>query len=559
MKKPAPTIDPITLEVVRNKLDGISEEMEMTLLRSSFSPIVKEGLDASASLFTINAETLAQATATPIHLATLIPIAETLLKTFPLSEMREGDIYIMNDPYLGGTHLPDIGLVMPVFFGGVPIALTAAMTHHQDVGGMTAGSVPTNATEIFQEGIRIPPLRLCRDGVFDETLLSILRRNVRVPDEFIGDLMAQVAACKIGARRLVELAASIGSDDLASIFDELLHRSEVMTREALASISPGRYSFEGYLDNDGIDLDRQILIAADITIGNGTMHCDFSRSSDQVRGPFNAVQSGSRAAAYFAVRAITDPSIPTNGGCFRPVSITVRPGSVLDPVEPAPVGCRTATIKRVANTIFGALRTVALDRLGAENAGEMLMVAFGGTRADDTRYVVGEMIASSSAAYDGRDGVDGIETDTSNCMNMPVEALESEAPIRVRRLEVDPDSGGPGKFRGGLGVVKEFEILEGSVTVTHRGERHSSQAKGAVGGGEGKRAHSAIFRSDGEIQEIASKLVTTLKSGDRLVVRTAGSGGFGDPKERDRKLVALDLQDGKITESQAYQAYALKK
>ena len=235
--------------------------------------------------------------------------------------MRDGDIYCMNDPYLGGTHLPDIAVVMPVFARGRPIAFAAAMTHHQDVGGMAPGSVPTNATEIFQEGIRLPPLKL-RDGdVFNDTLLKILRRNVRIPETFEGDLMAQVAACTVGGAAAAALANTYGDNHLTAIFAELLDRSEAMTRDALRAIPQGTYRAVDFLDNDGIELDRRIRIEVAVTVGDGAMTVDFAGSSPQVRGPFNVVPSGSLAASCFALRAITDPSITTNGGCFRPITL----------------------------------------------------------------------------------------------------------------------------------------------------------------------------------------------------------------------------------------------
>ena len=235
----ADRFDPITLEVIRHRLDKISEEMQATLLKSSCSPIVKEGLDASASLFTLDGTTLAQACAIAIHLGTLIPAVASIIKTFPVEQMREGDIYILNDPYCGGTHLPDFAVVMPVFSGGRPIALAATMTHHQDVGGKTAGSVPTDSTEIYQEGIRIPAVAWARAGVFDETLTAVLRQNVRIPDIFMGDLHAQVAACKIAAVRLREAASKLGDNTLLSAFSILLDRAEAMTRAALRRLKPG--------------------------------------------------------------------------------------------------------------------------------------------------------------------------------------------------------------------------------------------------------------------------------------------------------------------------------
>jgi len=533
--------------VVRNKLDGIANEMELTLLKSSCSPIVKEGPDASASLFTLEGETLAQAVAIPIHLATLIPCVKRILAEFPLESMRTGDLYCMNDPYLGGTHLPDIAVIMPVFARGRPLAFAASMTHHQDVGGMTPGSVPTDATEVFQEGIRLPPLKL-RDGeTFNETLLQILRRNVRIPETFEGDLMAQVAACSVGARRLSALADSYGDNHLTAIFADLLERSEAMTRDALRALPNGIYRAVDFLDNDGVDLDRRIRIEVAVTVDDGGMSIDFAGSSPQVRGPFNAVPSGSLAAACYVVRAITDPTIPTNGGCFRPIALRLPEGSIVNPKEPAPVNARTATIKRIAGTILKALAQAAPGRAPADSGGELLVLAFGGERPDGTRYVTGELVAGGSGASALKDGVDVIETDATNCMNLPAEALELDAPIRVHRVALRPDSGGAGAQRGGLGTVREYEILHGDVRFTHRGERHFIAPKGRGGGGDGATARTVIHRAGGAEETVPSKLVTTLHAGDRVVFETAGGGGYGEPAARDPAQVGADLADGKIS------------
>jgi len=554
-----PELDPITLEVVRNKLDGIANEMQSTLLRSSFSTVVKEGLDASASLFTVEGETLAQAIAIPIHLATLIPIVETIVERFPVESMHAGDIYIMNDPYLGGTHLPDIALVMPVFHDGRAVALSAAMTHHQDVGGMSPGSVPPNATEIYQEGIRIPPLKLREAGTFNETLLEMLKLNVRIPETFMGDIGAQIAACTVGARRIAELAARYGHNALGTMFHELLDRSEQMTREALRAIPHGTYRYLDYLDNDGIELDRPVPIQVAVTIADGTLVCDFEGTSHQVRGPFNCVRSGSQAAAFFAVRALTDATIPTNGGCFRPVRLKLPEGSLVNPVEPAPVGSRTSTIKRITSCIVGALKEALPERVPADSASELLVLMFGGRNAAGKRFVVGEFSAGGSGGGPDRDGVDVIETDASNCMNLPAEALELEAPIRVRKMALRRDSGGAGRFRGGLGCVREFEILEGEVTLTHRGERHVHPARGSRGGGDGARALSRIQRADGREAIIPSKQLTTLAKGDRLIVETAGGGGYGDPLSRPRDAVREDLENGKVSVEEAASVYGLRE
>jgi len=540
-------IDPITIEVTRHKLEGIANEMQSTLLRSSFSPIVKEGLDASAGLFTADGQTLAQACAIPIHLATLIPVLRKIIETFPPDRMHPDDTFLLNDPYTGGTHLPDIAVVQPIIHQGRLIAFSAAMTHHQDMGGMSAGSVPTNATEVYQEGLRLPPLKFRDKGVVNDTLVAIIRQNVRIPDTVMGDINAQLAACRIGARRIGELADRNGHNALTAIFEELLSRSETMTRQALARIPSGTYRYVDYLDNDGIDLDQPIRIEVAVTVRDASIHIDFTGTSPQVRGPLNCVPSGSLAAACFAVRALTDPAIPTNAGCFRPISLHLPKGSLVNPEEPAPVNARTSTIKRIAGAIISAVAQALPDKAPAPSAGEMLMLAFGGRRPGGGNFVTGDLVASGSGASAEWDGVDVIETDATNCMNLPAEAMEMETPIRLHRVALRADSGGAGTHRGGLGTVREYEMLVDGVTFTHRGERHYSAARGMAGGGDGARATSSIFRRDGSVEEIPSKIVTRLMRGDRVVVQTAGGAGYGDPTGRTAEAMAADVADGKLS------------
>src|SRR5579872_294673 len=542
-------LDPVTVEVVRHKLEGIANEMQSTLLRSSFSPIVKEGLDASASLFTPDGTTLAQSCSIPIHLATLIPAVAAVLETYPLDTMAEGDAYVLNDPYAGGTHLPDIAVIAPVFHDGKVIALSGAMTHHQDVGGMSAGSVPTNATEIYQEGLRIPPLKLREAGVYNDTLVRLLRQNVRIPDTVMGDLNAQVAACTVAARRMDELAQRYGHNQLTAIFDELLLRSETMTRKALRRIPEGTYRYVDFLDNDGIDLDKPIRIEVAATVADGAIEFDFTGTSPRVKGPLNCVPSGSLAAACWAVRALTDPEIPTNGGCFRAISLKLPQGTIVNPEAPAPVNARTSTIKRIAGCMIGALAPVMGELHVLAFGGELHVLAFGG-KGPAGNYVVGELIAGGSGAGPRGDGIDAIETDATNCMNLPAEALEMEAPIRLHRVALRTNSGGEGEWRGGLGLTREYEVLEGpgagDISFSHRGERHFSAAVGLAGGNEGARARSVIRRADGHEEIIPSKIVTVLHPGDRVTVETAGGGGYGDPRRRSSKLRAADIADGKV-------------
>lgn len=540
------TLDPITVEVTRHKLEGIANEMQSTLLRSSFSPIVKEGLDASAGLFTADGQTLAQACAIPIHLATLIPVLQKIIETFPPATMHPEDTFLLNDPYTGGTHLPDIALVQPIVVDGKLVAFSAAMTHHQDIGGMSAGSVPTNATEIYQEGLRLPPLKFRDAGKLNETLVAIIRQNVRIPDTVMGDINAQLAACSIGVRRITELTRKFGHDALTGLFSELLDRSEIMTRKALAKIPQGTYRYVDYLDNDGVDLDKPIRIEVAVTVGQSGIHIDFTGTSPQVRGPMNCVPSGSLAAACFAIRALTDPAIPTNAGCFRPISLHLPEGSLVNPVEPAPVNARTSTIKRITGCIVSALADILPDRIPAPSAGEMALVAFGGRRPTGENFVTGDLIASGSGASATGDGVDVIETDATNCMNLPAEAMEMETPIRLHRVALRPGSGGDGAFRGGLGTEREYEVLTDNVTFTHRGERHLSAARGIFGGGDGACGESTILRADGTTETIPSKIVARLMKGDRVIVRTAGGAGYGDPTQRTAAMRRSDVADGKV-------------
>jgi N-methylhydantoinase B len=371
----------------------------------------------------------------------------------------------------------------------------------------------------------------------------------------MGDLNAQLAACNVGARRIAALAEELGDNHTLAIFDDLLDRSEILTREALRKIPEGTYRYVDFSDNDGIELDKNIRFEVAVTVKDGTFHCDFTGSSPQVRGPFNCVPSGSLAAACYAVRAVTDPDIPTNAGCFRPITLELPKGSVVNPMEPAPVNSRTATIKRITGCILGALKDVAPDRVPADNCGEMLALMFGGRYGDGTAFVTGELIAGGSGAGPKSDGVDVIETDVTNCMNLPVEAMEMDAPIRVHQLALRENSGGAGTHRGGLGIVKEYEILDGEVSFTYRGERHFFAPQGTRGGGEGVKAKAVITRAGGREEAIPSKMLTTLKRGDRVVIETAGGAGNGPASARDRAMVATDVADGKVSESQARALY----
>lgn len=550
--------DPILLEVLRNRLDAIADEMELTLLKSAASPIVKEGLDASAALFTIEGETVAQAAAIPIHLGALQFAARRIVRAFPPATMREGDAFILNDPYDGGTHLPDITLAVPVFADGRAVALACTMCHHQDVGGRTPGSVPTDATELYQEGVIIPPTQLFRAGELDENLFRFLSRNVRLPEVFTGDLMAQVAAGRLGGLRLRELVAAHGRDTVTGAVTELLARAERLTRAQIAAIPDGDYAFADYLDDDGVDLGRRVRIAVTVRVRGAAMTFDFTGSDPQVRGPFNSVPASTMSAVYYAVRAIADASVPNNGGCFRAVDAVLPEGSVVNPRPPAPVSCRTATIKRIADTILGALVRALPARMPAASSGTLLVMAFGGREPATGRpFVASELAAGGMGARPDKDGIDVVETDVSNCMNIPVEAVEMNFPLRIARARLWTDSGGAGRWRGGLGLEKVYEAVETEVLVSHRGERFGSAPWGLAGGRPGASARAFILRRDGRREELPSKRMILLQPGDQLWEYIAGGAGHGDPLDRDPALVLADVQDGKVSAAAAAAAYGV--
>ncbi|KAA2213612.1 hydantoinase B/oxoprolinase family protein [Teichococcus oryzae] len=523
----AAAIDPALLEIVRRRLEGIAEEMQGILLRSAVSPIVREANDASASLFLPDGTVMAQSVSLPLLLGCLVPAVSRMVANFPVSRMQEGDVYLMNDPYDGGTHIPDVSLLVPVFAEGRVIALAGTILHHQDLGGLTPGSVPTNATEIYQEGLRLPPLQLSRAGKADPQILRIIACNTRTPDAFEWDLNAQISACRTGAARMAELAERYGVSQLTTLMEELVGRAEAATRAAIRAIPDGSWRYCDFLDNDGVDLDRPVRVEVEVSIRGDDVTIDFTGTSPQVRGPINAVPAGVMAGAFFAICAVTGPDIPNNGGCFRPLRLVLPEGSLVNPKPPAAVNARTATVKILTNAILGALAQALPDRIPAANAGVSVVMALSGRNADGTAFVVTEAMQGGSGASARGPGVNVISTDVGNTMNQPVEAMESDAPVRVRHLAVRRNSGGEGLHTGGCGALREYEVLHGPMTLTFRGERHFNRARGAAGGGDGAVAEAYILRQNGTREVIRSKLSTILQSGDRLVMATAGGGGWG--------------------------------
>ena len=551
-------IDPITLEVVRNKLEDIAEEMELTLLRTSHSPIVKEALDASAALFDANAQQIAQATAAPIHLGMIIPAVRRLLELFPAETMKDGDAFVLNDPFDGGTHLPDLVVTVPVRVDGETIALATTITHHQEIGGRSPGSTPMNATELLQEGLVIPPLKLYDAGEPNETLLAMIARNVRVPETVLGDLRGQIAACELGRRRIVQLASRYGKAQLMVCAKELLDRAELLTRAELLQIPDAAYEFTDYLDNDGVDLKKRVRIHARVSITGSDFEVDLRGSNPQVAGPINCVPASTISAVYYVLKVLVGPSIPNNAGCYRPVRLVLPEASVVNARAPAAVNGRAVVVRRLVDCMLGALAPAFQDRIPAASSGHPLVLTMGGRNPDTgDPYVTTEAGTGGMGARPGKDGLEAIQTDTSNAQNVPVEALEMESPILVNYYRLRADSGGPGRFRGGLGLEKSIQVTKGSMHVSHRGERHYTAPWGLAGGGAGAMSRSELHDLDGGVQVIPSKLDFDLVPGQTLRLWTAGGGGYGDPLERDEQAVLDDVRNGKVSLEAAKRNYGV--
>ena len=555
-RKKTGAIDPITVEVVRNRLDVVASEMEGALIRSAFSVVLKEGADCSCALFTVSGDTMAQSVALPQHLGVLAATVKSILRDFDVDAMREGDVYIMNDPYDGGTHLPDITVLTPVIFEGHPVAVAASMAHHSDLGGMAIGSLPPDATELFQEGLVLPPVKLMTKGEYEKPILAILLKNVRMPSYLMADLGAQIAAVRTGAARFQTLCEEFGEERVLSCIEELMDRAETLTRARIAEIPDGTYSFVDYLDNDGIVLDKRIKIQASLTIKGSNIHVDFAGTDPQVAGAANAAFSHAACVTYYCVRCVTDPTLPNNAGCFRPITVSLPQGTVINPNHPAALNARTMTVCRMTDVIYGCLAQAAPERVRASSS-SMQGVSFSGRRRDGRAYVYLELFCGGMGARPTKDGVDYIETDITNMMNAPTEAVELEYPLRVHSMRFAPDSGGAGLHSGGLGMTKVFEVVDGSLEVTHRGDRHFSRPWGLKGGKPAKPWASVLKRTDGSVHKVPARERFRMQTGDILTCDTAGGGGYGDPLLRPARQVAEDVADGRVSIDAAANDYGV--
>jgi N-methylhydantoinase B len=517
------TIDPIRLEVLKNRFASLTEEMGAVLMRTGFSPNIKERRDFSCALFDAAGEMIAQAAHIPVHLGSMpLSVAEAVRR----GDLAPGDMILLNDPYRGGTHLPDMTLVTPVFFDGErPAFFLANRAHHADVGGMSAGSLPLS-TEIFQEGIRVPPVKIVRGDRVDRELLALVLANVRTPVEREGDLNAQIAANRIGERRLREVVTRYGLAETVCYCEALLDYGEKMMREVIATIPDGCYRFEDVLDDDGVG-SGPIPIRCELTVRDSSVFVDFSASAPQVAGCVNAVRAITLSAAFYVFRLLAPEEMPGSAGAMRPISLKTRPGTVVDCRFPAAVaGGNVETSQRIVDVLLGALAQALPEKIPAASCGSMNNLTIGGTDPrHDRLFAYYETIAGGAGGGPGGNGASGIHTHMTNTLNTPVEALEHAYPLRVRRYALRQGSGGEGHHRGGDGVVKELE-LRADARITLITERRLNAPYGLAGGSPGRPGRNALLR-DGECSELPGKVTIDGRIGDRLIVETPGGGGWG--------------------------------
>ena len=527
-------IDPVSLEIIRNQLESVATEMGHVLIRGAYSPNIKERQDCSTALFDASGRMVAQAEHIPVHLGAMPDAVAAVRERDP----KPGDVFIVNDPFTGGTHLPDVTLVSTIAPDDEIVGFAVSRAHHADVGGAAPGSMPPGAREIYEEGLRLPAVRLVDGGEPNEAVRDLILANVRTPDEREADLRAQRAANDRAEERVGELLDEHG-ETLLDAFDAVIDYSRERVKAEIADLPDGTYRAGDALEGDGIT-DAPIPIEATVTVDGTAIDVDFAGTADQVAGNLNAPFSVAKSAVYFVVRAVTDPEIPPNHGCYEPVSVSAPEGSLLDPRPPAAVvGGNVETSQRVTDVTLAALAEAVPDQIPAAGQGTMNNLIIGDRAGEFTYY---ETIAGGFGGRPSKDGMDGVQVGMTNTLNTPVEALETAYPLRVERYALRPSSGGDGRYRGGLGIERTVTV-ETDATVSLLTERRRTAPSGLAGGGDGATGRNLI---DGDA--VPAKTSVDVAAGATVSIRTPGGGGHGDPDERDAAARERDRRDGKVDE-----------
>jgi N-methylhydantoinase B len=553
-------LDPIALEILFNALRSVTDETFIALMKSAYSTNIKERHDHSTAIMDPAGRLVVQAEESlPIHLASMTGLMQALLAKFA-GDINEGDLFVANDPHVaGGTHLPDVNMAMPVFRDGRLVAFMCNIAHHADVGGMVPGSMAGGMTEIYQEGLRIPVVRLFRGGELQQDLLDLLLLNVRVPEERQGDYLAQIAACRLGVRRLQEVLDERGADTVALAFGEIVERTERRMRAAVGMIPPGVYEFADVMDDDGLGT-TDIPIRLRIEVGEGRIKFDFTGTAPQVRGNINVTWNATQAAVCYALKALLDPDIPNNHGVLAIPEIVVPEGSLLNARFPAPVAARANTSQRIIDVIIGALAPALPERAVAAANGANTTAVFAGIDPRSGRgYVYLETLGGGFGGRAAKDGKDGVQVHITNTSNLPVEAIETEYPLLVEEYGFVEDSGGSGRCRGGLGLRRAIRPVGHDCVFNGAGERFQHAPWGVFGGGPG-RPGRFVKRARGAEETLDTKPSAVPVSPDEVVVvETPGAGGYGPPSERAPDAVAADAASGKFSPNYLARHYGVSR
>jgi N-methylhydantoinase B len=521
-------IDAVELAIFRSAVHSIAEEMGAALRRTALSPNIRERRDYSCALFDREAHVIAMGDHMPVHLGSMPMSVEAAVAAI---RFARGDVAVLNDPYAGGTHLPDITMVLPVFLPGAerPEFYVSSRAHHADVGGMFAGSMGP-AREIFQEGLRIPPVRIVRGGAIDREMLDLILLNVRTPQEREGDLAAQIGCCRVGERRILELVARHGEAKTPALCAALLDYSERLVRAELRKVPDGIFTAEDWLDDDGIeDMPRKIRAKITVDSRAASLHIDFTGSSPQVQGSVNAVRAITLSACFYILRCLLGHDAPATAGILRPLTLITEPGSIVDAKPPAPVaGGNVETSQRIVDVLLRALAQAIPERVLAGSAGTMSNLTIGGIDPRSGQpFTYYETTAGGMGARPGLSGISGVQTHMTNSLNTPIEALEYAYPFRVRRYAYRERSGGDGQFRGGDGLVREIELLA-DAQVTLLAERRKFRPWGLAGGGEGAAGRVTLLEpGDAAGRALPGKCSLHARTGDAIRIETPGGGGWG--------------------------------
>ncbi len=546
------TIDPIEIEILRNAFGSITDETFASLTKSAFSTNIKERKDHSTAIVDAGGRLIAQTMASPIHIASMTGLMATMMARqagpdgrFP--GIAPGDIFIANDPHVaGGTHLPDVNMATPVFHDGRIRAFVCNIAHHADIGGMVPGSMAGGMQEIFQEGLRIPLIRLFRAGELQQDIFDLLLLNVRLPDERRGDYNAQIAACNLGARRLTDVIGAYGIGKIEAAFGEILSRTEARMRAAVAELPDGTYRFEDVMDDDGLGT-RDIPIRLAATVSGDRIRFDFAGTSPQVTGNINVTMNATVAACVFGLQAMLDPDCPNNQGVIDVAEVSAPEGSLLNAGFPAPVAARAHTCQRIIDVVIGALAPAMPERaIGASNGANTTAVFSGTDPRTGQGYVYLETLGGGHGARATKDGKDGVQVNITNTSNLPVEAIEMEYPLMVEAYGLIPDSGGAGRWRGGMGLRRVVRPVGHECDFNGAGERFTNPPWGIFGGRPGGMGRFAIARAEGSEETLETKPSgVRIGPADRLIIETPGAGGYGPPAERTAEDIARDRKAGK--------------